>query len=215
MSKLQSNNTYLVGLLYALFGLIESGALAYLIYCYYSVGSKLYVLNNLYILLAVGGIIYLLNLLAFIVQTPYLLSDAKFSQWIRPSNNKCFFIFITLASLLINYKTKMILFSRLFRFSCMSSFLESINKFRIFNVFSFFGLLPEGLALYVCFICIIGFQNHLSVFYAFLDVIIVFLINGLLAILIAWKPDNFFYEETEEGYSINKRMNVNGDDFSK
>lgn len=41
------------------------------------------------------------------------------------------------------------------------------------------------------------------------------MINILLAVLIVWKPDNFFHEDTEEGFAVNKVVTANGDDFSK
>lgn len=41
------------------------------------------------------------------------------------------------------------------------------------------------------------------------------MINILLAVLIVWKPDNFFHEDTEEGFAVNKIVTANGDDFSK
>jgi hypothetical protein len=80
------------------------------------------VLNNLYILYAVGGGIYILNILCFIIQTPFLLSDSKFNQWYK-SNNKSFFILTTIVSLSLNYKFKMILFTKLFRFNATNASL--------------------------------------------------------------------------------------------
>jgi hypothetical protein len=74
--------------------------------------------------------------------------------------------------------------------------LDSVHKFRLFNIFSFFGILPEALALYVCFICIFKFTFANVIYQAFLDTIIIFLINVLLAVLIVWKPDQFFEELT-------------------
>lgn len=79
-------------------------------------------LNNLYILYSVAAGIYILNVLALIIQTPFLYSDIKFTQWLK-SNNKSFFIFTTLMSLVINYKFKMILFTRLFRFNSTNAYL--------------------------------------------------------------------------------------------
>jgi hypothetical protein len=141
MSKLQNSNTYMIGILYSLFGLIETGSLAYLIYTYYNLGPKVYILNYLFIMLAVLGAIYILNAFGLLVQTPFLVNDARFSQWLK-SENRCFFAFITLLSLLINYKSKMILFTKLFKFHAMNAHLENVYRFRVFNVFSFFGILP-------------------------------------------------------------------------
>lgn len=109
----------------------------------------------------------------------------------------------------------MVLFSKLFRFYSMSAILEKLSRFRLFNIFSFFGILPEALALYVCFVSIVNYTFQKLIFHAFLDVIVIFMINILLAVLIVWKPDNFFHEDTEEGFAVNKVITANGDDFSK
>ena len=154
-------------------------------------GPKVYVLNYLFIMLAVLGAIYVLNGIGLLVQTPYLVADIRFSQWLK-SGNRCFFAFITIMSLLLNYKTKMILFTKLFKFHCMNAYLENVYKFRVFNVLSFFGILPEGLTLYVCIMLIIKFTFQNSIFHALLDVVIIYLVNILLAVLIVWKPDSFF-----------------------
>lgn len=191
MSKLQNSTTYFIGLLYSMLGLIETGCLAYLLYSYIMMGPTIYVLNNVYILFAVAAAIYCLNFLGLIIQTPYLTTDYRFNQWLK-AGNRCFFAVATLVSLLINYKFKMIVFTKLFHFQSTSAILDSVRKFRVFNVFSFFGILAEGLALYVCFLCLFQFKFANSIYHAFLDVIIIYLINALLAIFIVWKPDSFF-----------------------
>lgn len=122
MSKLQNTNTYLIGILYSLFGLIETGSMIYLTYQYFKLGPDVYVLNYLFIMLAVLGAIYVLNVLGLVVQTPYLVGDGRFGQWLK-TGNRCFFAFVTILSLLINYKAKMILFSKLFKFHSMNAFL--------------------------------------------------------------------------------------------
>lgn len=43
----------------------------------------------------------------------------------------------------------------------MSALLSSVTKFRIFNVFSFFGIIAEGLGLYICFVSLFD-KNKLS-----------------------------------------------------
>lgn len=73
-------------------------------------------------MLAVGGGIYVLNILAFLIQTPFLVSDQKFNQWLK-TDNRCFFAIVTIASILVNYKTKMILFTKLFKFHGTSALL--------------------------------------------------------------------------------------------
>ena len=145
----------------------------------------------MYIVLSVAACIYLLNILGLIIQTPILLNDIRFNQWLK-SNNKCFFTFITLLALLVNYKCKMVLFTKLFRFQATSALLKSVHKFRLFNIFSFFGILPEALALYICFVCLSQFKFSNTIYHAFLDVIIIYLINAVFAVLIVWKPADFF-----------------------
>lgn len=58
------------------------------------------------------------------------------------------------------------------------------------------------------------YLDALGLFYAFLDVIIICIINVILAILIAWKKDDFFHEEDGE-YTLHKKIIVPGDDYSK
>ena len=96
-------------------------------------------------------------------------------------------------------------------------------------------MIAEGLGLYVCFVTLLGasqklkqtatetadeaptlnFSNNLLLQYAFLDVIIVLLLNIILAILVTWKKDSFFEEEQDDGYILQKKMNIEGEDYSK
>ena len=78
MSKLQNSNTYMIGILYSLFGLIETGSLAYLIYTYYNLGGIVYLLNYLFIMLAVLGAFYILNAFVLLVHTAFLVIDDRF-----------------------------------------------------------------------------------------------------------------------------------------
>lgn len=209
MSKLQNRHTYLIGLIYSMMGLIETLALAYLIFRYWELGTDYYLYDGIswLLLLIAGGIIYFLNIISFLIQTPLLIIDPSFQQWLSSpkSHNKCFFTLILLFSLLINYKFKMMPFTRLFKFFCMSAILSSVTKFRVFNVFSFFGIVAEGLGLYVCFVALfdptklkqtitdtttatpLNFSTNLVMLYAFLDVIVIFILNIILAILVTWK----------------------------
>jgi hypothetical protein len=154
-SKLQNANTYLIGILYSLVGLLETGSLVFLIYCYASFEKDFYLWSNFIILLVVAGLILFLNFLAMLIQSPYLLSDNRFTHWFRSKNNKCFFIFVSIFSTIVNYKFRMIFFTKLFRFICVSAMLDSVHKFRIFYIFSFFGILVESVGLYVSIISIV------------------------------------------------------------
>ena len=187
MSKLANFNTYLIGSAYSFFGLIETGSIIYLFYKYYSIGSDNYQLIYIYLMLGSLGVIYLLNIFSFFLQTMLLLNDRQFSQWLRGCAHKSVYSFVVVFCLLINYKFKMIIFTKLFKFSSLGARLESISKFKMFNIYSFFGLIAEGLALFVAFLLIFDFLKVMGLFYAFLDVIIICIINVLLAILISWK----------------------------
>jgi hypothetical protein len=177
--------TYLPGLLYALLGVDETGALVYLLYLYITLSNNVW--NSLLILIVVAGLLGILNILTLIIQTTVLLSDNCFSYWIKNKGNKYFFVFASMVSLVINYKFRMIVFSKLFKFNSLSAILDNVYKFRIFNIFSFFGILVEGLALYVSFMEISKYPKNTAIFYGFLDVIIVFLFNIFISILVAWK----------------------------
>lgn len=196
--------TYLPGLLYSLLGLVETGCLIYLLYYYFNI--SIHIWKYLLVLFIVTGIIYLLNILSLFIQTVFLLFDTYFAHWIKVPSNRCFFIFATFISTIINYKFRMILFSKLFQFQSLSAMLDNIYKFRIFNVFSFFGILLESLALYVCFMEIPHYPQHTIIFYAFLDVIIIFFINIFFSILVVWKPNTFFEEKTKEGFITNRKI---------
>ena len=214
MSKLQNYNTYLVGALYSLLGLVETTAIAYLSYRYYSIGHGNYDLTFLLLLLSALGVIYLLNLLGLLVQTMLLLYDRRFQHWLHTPSNKCFYSFVVVFSAALNYKLKMIVFTRLFKFDSMSARLEDVSKFRMFNVYSFFGLVGEAAALFVCFNIIGEYRSFLPLFYPILDVIVVCIVNVLLAVLIAWKSQDFFHEQDGD-YTLHKKIIIDGDDYSK
>lgn len=117
LSKIQNINTYLVGVAYAIFGFVETGVIAYLLVRYYLLGSTYYEWNMVLLLLVVLGIIYLLNLVSLITQTILLCFDTRFSAWLAVyCSNRGFFGVITIFSMLINYKLKMVLFTKLFNF---------------------------------------------------------------------------------------------------
>ncbi len=75
------------------------------------------------LLIAALAIIFLVNLMGYIIQTPYLLGDRKFLKWANrrvrkgdSRSNLIWFHIISLFSLFTSYKLKMVLFSRLFNF---------------------------------------------------------------------------------------------------
>lgn len=172
MSKLQNKNTYLIGAAYSLFGLLETISLLYLIKKYYdtSIHGRLLATSdptvefeaNKFLLLLVGlGMIYFINMLGLIAQTPILCGDVRFQQWLRNSFHKGFFTFITILSFLTSYKLKLIIFSKLFSFTCARSQLDSVQKFRVFNILSFLGVGQEILIIYVSAIIVASMNKAL------------------------------------------------------
>lgn len=117
MSKLQNKNTYLIGTAYALIGVLETLSLGFMVWKYSQLST--FDQNNLQLFFITLGIIYGLNLLGLIAQTPMLVFDEKFKRWVEVTCNKVFFIVISILSFLINYKLKMIIFTKLFSFLCV------------------------------------------------------------------------------------------------
>lgn len=67
-------------------------------------------------------------------------------------SHKCTFITLTIISAITSYKLKVLLFTGLFKFTGLSFPMESVHKFRVFNIFSFFGMLNEGLISYFIYL---------------------------------------------------------------
>lgn len=90
MSKLQFSGTYLIGVLYCWFGVLEGGVLAYLMFGYYGrdmgVGEWLADLTMFLGLIGIGVLICL-NILGLMVQTMFLLGDRKYKEWLSIRNN--------------------------------------------------------------------------------------------------------------------------------
>jgi hypothetical protein len=120
MSKLQNKNTYIVGIAYSLYGFIETATLLFTINSYNSyINSKNPSVNNLQYFIISLFIIIGLNLLSLLIQAPKLSHDQKFSKWLKNKVNLTFYIIVSCLSAVLNYKFKMILFSKLFSFLCM------------------------------------------------------------------------------------------------
>ena len=86
----------------------------------------------------------------------------------------------------------MLIFTRLFGFNCLKAQLESVQKFRIFNILSFLGISHEGLVLYVSVLVLIGLSAKHTLFMIFIDLIAVSAINVVLALAASSKDDDFF-----------------------
>jgi hypothetical protein len=155
--------------------------------------------------LIVIGWIYATNVLAVLFQTYVLSSDPKF---IKYQKSHCFtFIIVSVLSTLTSYKFKLVIATRLFNFSCFKSQLESIQKFNIFNIFSFIGIGHEGLLLYVIGLTLARFKSQLGeeMFLAMVDVGIIAIINLVLALAVSKKEEDFFYEK-HEGIILRKKF---------
>ena len=76
----------------------------------------------------------------------------------------------------------------------MSAKLESVYKFNIFNVFSFLGMLYEGLVIYVLYsiALVISYNTNRALFFACADVAIITLVCIIFAILATRKHKDFF-----------------------
>ena len=147
ISKLQYPLTHFFIALHSVLGLFESATLAYSLVMYLQRSQQ----ESIYIILFVSalGIIAMLNMFGLIVQTPFIVKDVHFQKWTKRREKKgdfkcnyIWFYFISLLAFLSNYKLKMLLFSGFFNFDCLKCKLETVQKFRIFNVFSFLGLVP-------------------------------------------------------------------------
>lgn len=79
ISKLQNKNTFLIGLAYCTFGILESLVVLYVLYEYYFKYG--YDLLIVYLLLIGLGIIVVLNVLGFFVHTGQLVYDKRFEAW--------------------------------------------------------------------------------------------------------------------------------------
>ncbi len=126
MSKLQNSNTYLIGMVYSVFGILETGVVFYLLYSYFFKYSQ-YEMLTVYLILAGIGVFAVLNIFGFVAHTIQLCTDSSFNKWMKSgcSNSAGFFI-TTLLSLTINYKFKLILFSKIFNFAVFKAQLTSV-----------------------------------------------------------------------------------------
>jgi hypothetical protein len=126
MSKLQNSNTYLIGMVYSVFGILETGVVLYLLYSYFFKYSQ-YEMLTVYLILAGLGVFAVLNIFGFIAHTISLCTDSCFSKWMKSGCSNCTGFFITtLFSLTVNYKFKLILFSKIFNFTVFKAQLTSV-----------------------------------------------------------------------------------------
>lgn len=81
----------------------------------------------------------------------------------------------------------MLIFTKLFSFYCLRAQLESVQKFKLFNVMSFLGVGHEGLVIYISAIIMTTLPPQQQTFLSFLDLVIVNTFNIVLALAVSSK----------------------------
>lgn len=169
-------------------------------------------------LLTIGLIIILvLNLTSLVAQTPLLVLDSKFQAWLhKHTSHRIVFVLVTILSLLINYKVRLIIFSKLFSSTSTRAQLESVQKFRIFNILSFLGVSHEIFVIYMASVMIARIPTQIvtnEMFLIYIDGIVVCLLAMGLSIATNKKDEDFFTEIADNGYVLNKKIMVEGDEL--
>ena len=199
MSKLQYQGSSITIAMHSFLGVFETATLLWTFFAYLQLSQQLAV--EFILLLVALSLIAVLNIFAIMVQTPLLLADSHFNRWrqSREDKGKCkctfnavWFYVVTLVAVVSSYKFKMVLFSGLYNFDCLKCKLESVRKFRLFNVFCFLGLAPQIITLYCTIVLISSVPASDPFFLVLLDTIIIFVLNIVFSLLSAKKDDNFF-----------------------
>lgn len=138
--------------------------------------------------------IAILNMFSLLLHCYQLTNDQKFQKWVKNRCNYICYLILSIVSCLLNYKVKMMLFSRLFSFQCLRAQLDSVQKFRLFNVLSFLGVAHEGLVIYITALLLVGLPLMEQPFLALLDLLIINLFNVILALATSKKEESFFEE---------------------
>lgn len=128
-------------------------------------------------------------------QTPILCSDTKFEGWLKSGVHKFIFILVTLFSLLVNYKIKLFIFTKLFGFTSTRSQLESVQKFRSFNILSFLGVSHEIFVIYISIVMLTKLPTTIlnnEMFLIFIDTLVITFVTIIFSILANKKDDDFF-----------------------
>jgi hypothetical protein len=131
ISKIQYSSTYMSIAIHAFLGPIETASLICSLVSYNQSNEPKFSIKILFI--SALAIIATLNLIAFVIQTAFVAQDRKFLKWVRRQDykkstkfNLFWFYFMSISSVLSNYKLKMLIFSRLFSFDCLKSQLEGL-----------------------------------------------------------------------------------------
>lgn len=152
-----------------------------------------------------------------VAQTPLLVLDSKFQIWLHKHTlHRVVFALTTILSLLINYKIRLIIFSKLFSSTSTRAQLESVQKFRIFNILSFLGVSHEIFVIYMASLMISRITTQIVInemFLIYIDGIVVCLLAMGLSIATNKKEEDFFTEIADNGYVLNKKIMAEGDDL--
>lgn len=126
-------------------------------------------------------------------------------------SHACTFAVFTILAAVTSYKFRLIIFTKLFRFNCLTAHLQNVHGFRVFNVFSFFGIVHEGFACFIAikFLLSYGFSDN-KLYLATIDCLIVTIISFLLALIATQKDDNFFkvHNDFKNGVDLGYRKKV-------
>lgn len=77
-------------------------------------------------------------------------------------------------------------------------------------MFSFLSLLHSGAAIFASSVAIQSVSAYSQIFYACIDIFVTTGINCILAFFNVMKPTDFFYERTQDGFELKKK--ITGDD---
>lgn len=75
------------------------------------------------------------------------LNDKHYKIWLK--DRKVYNILINIISLVINFKFRNVIFSKLFALKIFYGQLESIKKFKISGILSFFSLIYTGIVIFI------------------------------------------------------------------
>jgi hypothetical protein len=184
MSKFQHTRTDIIGSLYALWGLLEWGAIVFLLLYYLKVMGSQNILKLSYLLVA-GGFawIYLLNFIFLFIQSFSLKKNKRFIMWMDGSLNTCWYGTITCLCLMTIGKFKFILFCKLFNFRSLSAKLDSVGGLRTLHAYSFASILASVATISggVFFLIDYGFTMN-QLLMAYIDVIVLSLLEFIIGI---------------------------------
>lgn len=146
-----------------------------------------------YIIGASFALLYMLNVLALLVQNIYLMGDMNFNKWLSMGSNRCFYYFVSVTSVLTTHKFKNFMFCKMFNFVFLKARLDSVQQFRVFNVFSFISFLSSAGILFGMGLVFATYPQVLDQkLMSFIDATVLTAVNIFLAILNSRKDAEYF-----------------------